>query len=78
LWAGLIVRTLAAQPGEETRLSKLVGWTLMGFLALALVGAIPVIGRGIQILAVMTGVGAALSAAWSARRGNSAAVSASV
>lgn len=68
LWGGLMVRTFAGQPGQETRVHKLVGWTLMGFLALALVGGIPVVGRWIQILAVMTGAGAVLSTAWAARR----------
>ncbi|MDX2144855.1 MAG: hypothetical protein SFV19_15980 [Rhodospirillaceae bacterium] len=76
LWAGLMVRTLANQPGQETRLAKLVGWTLMGFLALALVGAIPIVGRWIQILAVMTGAGAALSTAWAARKASKAATAA--
>jgi hypothetical protein len=70
LWGGLMVRTLANQPGQETRLPKLVGWTLMGFLALALIGAIPIVGRWIQILAVMAGAGAALSTAWAARKAN--------
>jgi hypothetical protein len=73
LWVGLMVRTLANQPGQETRLPKLVGWTLMGFLALALLGAIPVVGRVIQILAVLTGAGAVLSTAWAARRKPAAA-----
>jgi cytoskeletal protein CcmA (bactofilin family) len=68
LWAGLMVRTLANQPGQETRVAKLVGWTLMGFLALALIGAIPLIGRWIQVLAVVTGAGAVISTAWAARR----------
>jgi hypothetical protein len=67
LWGGLYVRTFANQPGDETRLMRLVGWTLMGFLALAIVGAIPFVGRWIQILAVMTGAGAVLGTAWTAR-----------
>jgi|GEM_PF-4294339 len=71
LWGGLMVRTLANQPGQETRLAKLVGWTLMGFLALALLGALPVVGRWIQILAVLTGAGAVLSTAWASRRKSS-------
>jgi cytoskeletal protein CcmA (bactofilin family) len=73
LWGGLMVRTLANQPGQETRLPKLVGWTLMGFLALALLGAVPVVGRWIQILAVMTGAGAVLSTAWALRKSDAAA-----
>ncbi len=72
LWGGLMVRTFAGQPGQETRAHKLVGWTLMGFLALALIGGIPVVGRWIQILAVMTGAGAVLSTAWAARRAKAA------
>ncbi len=67
LWGGLMVRTLANQPGQETRVSKLVGWTLMGFLALALIGAVPFVGRIIQILAITTGAGAVLSSAWALR-----------
>ena len=67
LWGGLMVRTLANQPGQETRVSKLVGWTLMGFLALALIGAVPFVGRVIQILAITTGAGAVLSTAWALR-----------
>jgi cytoskeletal protein CcmA (bactofilin family) len=70
LWGGLMVRTLAHQPGQETRLAKLVGWTLMGFLALALIGAIPLIGRWIQVLAVVAGAGAVISTAWAARKKN--------
>jgi cytoskeletal protein CcmA (bactofilin family) len=73
LWGGLMVRTLANQPGQETRVAKLVGWTLMGFLALALIGAIPLIGRWIQVLAVVTGAGAVISTAWAARNKNQAA-----
>lgn len=68
LWGGLFVRTLAHQPGQETRVSKLVGWTLMGFLALALLGALPVVGRVIQILAIITGAGAVLATAWADRK----------
>ena len=52
-------------------LSKLpegVGWTLMGFLALALIGAIPIVERIIQILAIVTGAGAVLATAWALRR----------
>jgi cytoskeletal protein CcmA (bactofilin family) len=67
LWGGLMVRTLANQPGQETRLSKLVGWTLMGFLALALIGAVPFIGRVVQVVAIITGAGAVLSTAWALR-----------
>lgn len=72
LWGGLVVRTLANQPGQETRLPKLVGWTLMGFLALALIGAVPMVGRVIQILAIVTGAGAVLSTAWALRKANKA------
>lgn len=68
LWAGLMVRTMANQPGQETRLAKLVGWTLMGFLGLALVGAVPWIGPWIQALAVTAGAGAVLVTAWHARK----------
>jgi len=77
LWGGLMVRTLSNQPGQETRVSKLVGWTLMGFLALAVLGAVPYVGRAIQILAIMTGAGAVLSTAWALRRKNSAPVAGS-
>ncbi|MBM3513379.1 MAG: hypothetical protein FJX59_06655 [Alphaproteobacteria bacterium] len=66
LWGGLYVRTIAQQPGDETRVPRLVGWTLMGFLVLAMIGAIPFIGRWIQILAVMAGAGAVLATAWAA------------
>lgn len=76
LWGGLMVRTLANQPGQETRTPKLVGWTLMGFLALALIGAIPVVGRLIQILAIVSGAGAVLSTAWAARKANKEQVAA--
>lgn len=68
LWGGLMVRTIANQPGEETRLPKLVGWTMMGFLVLAVIGAVPVLGRWIQILAVMAGAGAVLATAWHNRK----------
>ncbi|MBL8630269.1 MAG: hypothetical protein JNM81_11600, partial [Rhodospirillaceae bacterium] len=67
LWGGLMVRTLANQPGQETRLAKLVGWTLMGFLALALIGAVPFVGRAIQVIAIITGAGAVISTAWALR-----------
>jgi hypothetical protein len=67
LWGGLMVRTLANQPGQETRVAKLVGWTLMGFLALALIGAVPLVGRLIQILAITSGAGAVLSTGWAMR-----------
>lgn len=75
LWGGLMVRTLANQPGQETRVDRLVGWTLLGFLALALIGAVPFVGRLIQILAITTGAGAVLSTAWAMRsKANSIAV----
>jgi hypothetical protein len=72
LWGGLMVRTLANQPGQETRLSKLVGWTLMGFLALALIGAVPFVGRAIQVIAIITGAGAVISTAWAVRNAKKA------
>jgi cytoskeletal protein CcmA (bactofilin family) len=68
LWGGLALRALARQPGDETRLSKLVGWTLMGFLALAAVGVVPFAGPALQVLAVMAGAGAVLSTAWAMRK----------
>lgn len=74
LWGGLYLRTFAQQPGDETRVPRLVGWTLMGFLTLALIGAIPFVGRWIQILAVMAGAGAVLGTAWAARKSRTPAI----
>ncbi|MCA9267634.1 MAG: polymer-forming cytoskeletal protein [Rhodobacteraceae bacterium] len=68
LWGGLALRAATKQPGAETRLARLVGWTLMGFVALALIGAVPILGGVVQLLAVMTGAGAVIATAWAARR----------
>ena len=70
VWLGSDMDILAGSV-NAAGLSKLpegVGWTLMGFLALALIGAIPIVERIIQILAIMTGAGAVLATAWALRR----------
>jgi len=69
-WAGSIARGFTANAGTNPLLASRIGWTLVGFAILAVVGWVPVIGEIAVFLVYLAAFGATAMAVRGGLRGS--------